>query len=83
MTENLTWLDSDYFNQSAFARALNISPQLFGMKKKGVNRNKFTDEELRKLEQIKNTLHGLTKKQVPKANTRNITNYNPKKGGEK
>ena len=43
-------------NNSEIARQLGVSPILFRMKLKNINRNRFTEIELQKLEEIRNNL---------------------------
>ena len=54
MTTN--WLKNKQINNSEIARQLGISPILFRMKLKNINRNRFTEIELQKLEEIRNNL---------------------------
>ena len=45
----MKWLESKIINKSEVARELGISPILFRMKLKKINRNRFTPEENFKL----------------------------------
>lgn len=48
----MNWLNNKIINKSEVARQLGISPILFRMKLKNINRNKFTPEENYKLVDI-------------------------------
>lgn len=50
------WLDNPLINNSEIARALNISPDLFYKKKKNIQRNRFTEEEIKRLDKIRKQL---------------------------
>lgn len=52
----MNWLNNRIINKSEVARLIGISPILFRMKLKKINRNRFTTNELKKLEEIRNKI---------------------------
>lgn len=59
----MNWLNSPFINNAEVARQLGISLDLFNKKKKDIFVNKFSDEQLSKLEIVKeNIIKELQKK---------------------
>jgi hypothetical protein len=52
----MNWYDDPLINESELAEQLNMSPQLFYMKKNNRNRNKFSAEEIKEQNIIKKRL---------------------------
>ena len=53
----ISWLNNKLINKSEVARQIGISAMLFRMKLKNINRNRFTREELEKLEDVRTRLY--------------------------
>jgi hypothetical protein len=53
----IKWLNSKLINKSEVARQIGISTMLFRMKLKNINRNRFTSDELNKLDEVRTRLY--------------------------
>jgi hypothetical protein len=53
----MNWLNSKLINKSEVARQIGISSILFRMKLKNINRNRFTSDELKKLDEVRTMLY--------------------------
>lgn len=49
--------NNKHINKSEIAREIGISPILFRMKLKNINRNRFTSDELQKLDEVRTRLY--------------------------
>ena len=52
----INWLNNKIINKSEVARQIGISTMLFRMKLKNINRNRFTSDELKKLDDVRTKL---------------------------
>ena len=55
--EPIEWLHNNLINKSEIARQIGISVILFRMKLKNINRNRFTSDELKKLDDVRTKLY--------------------------
>ncbi len=53
----MEWLNNKLINKSEIARQIGISTILFRMKLKNINRNRFTSDELKKLDEVRTRLY--------------------------
>ena len=53
----MKWLNNKLINKSEVARQIDISTMLFRMKLKNINRNRFTSDELKKLDEVRTKLY--------------------------
>lgn len=53
----MNWLNNKLINKSEVARQIGISTILFRMKLKNINRNRFTSDELQKLDKVRTKLY--------------------------
>lgn len=53
----IKWLNNKLINKSEVARQIGISAILFRMKLKNINRNRFTSDELKKLDDVRTRLY--------------------------
>lgn len=53
----MNWLNNKLINKSEVARQIGISTMLFRMKLKNINRNRFTSDELKKLDEVRTRLY--------------------------
>lgn len=53
----MNWLNNKLINKSEVARQIGISTILFRMKLKNINRNRFTSDELQKLDDVRTKLY--------------------------
>lgn len=51
------WFENSLINKSEVARYAGIKPNLFRMKLKNINRNRFTSEDLKKIEEVRTRLY--------------------------
>jgi predicted transcriptional regulator len=52
----IQWINQPLINKSEVARQIGISTILFRMKLKNINRNRFTSDELKKLDEVRTRL---------------------------
>ena len=52
----MSWLKNPLIKKNVVAKLIGITPQLLQKKMNGVNRNRFTQDDEKKLEVIKNNL---------------------------
>lgn len=53
----INWLNNKIINKSEVARQIGISTMLFRMKLKNINRNRFTSDELQKIDEVRTRLY--------------------------
>lgn len=53
----IKWLNNKLINKSEVARQIGVSAILFRMKLKNINRNRFTSDELQKLDDVRTRLY--------------------------
>ena len=53
----IKWLNNKLINKSEVARQIGISAILFRMKLKNINRNRFTSDEIKKLDEVRSELY--------------------------
>lgn len=53
----MNWLNNKLINKSEVARQIGISAMLFRMKLKKINRNRFTSDELKKIDEVRTKLY--------------------------
>ena len=56
INQTISWLNNKLINKSEVARQIGISTMLFRMKLKNINRNRFTRDELQKLDDVRTRL---------------------------
>lgn len=52
----MKWIESDFINKNEVARAIGMSADLFSKKRNGIQKNKFTPQNLADLEKVRNQI---------------------------
>ena len=55
------WIENKLINKSEISRQIGISATLFRMKLKRINRNKFTTDEIKRINEVKVKLFNIIK----------------------